>query len=191
MEHPRPPFLLAWLPFFIVISMVAGLGYVLVQQDLRQGANQPQVQLAEDAAAALQSGATESAVISPVSVNLEKSLAPFVVVYDRNGKVVAGNGLLNGKTPTPPSGVLTDTPATGDSRLTWQPQSGVRIAAVVVRYQNPSGDFRGYVLAGRSLREIERQESYTSNVTAVAWLLACVLTLGSVWVARRFRPHAE
>jgi hypothetical protein len=43
---------LRWLPLAVAITILAGLVYATVQQSLRQGANDPQIQLAEDTAAA-------------------------------------------------------------------------------------------------------------------------------------------
>ncbi len=42
-----------WLPLALVIVAMSGLVYLAVQQALRLSANSPQVQMAEDAAAAL------------------------------------------------------------------------------------------------------------------------------------------
>ncbi len=40
----------------------------------------------------------------------------------------------------------------GEDRITWQPEPGIRSAVVVVHY---TGATPGYVMAGRSLREVE------------------------------------
>ena len=39
-----------WAPFAVVICAFSGLAYITVQQSERQGANDPQIQMAEDAA---------------------------------------------------------------------------------------------------------------------------------------------
>lgn len=59
----------------------------------------------------------------------------------------------------------------GENRLTWQPREGVRIAAVIVFYQD------GFVLAGRSLREVEIREAQVTQFAGLTWLLALVTTL--------------
>ncbi len=41
----------AWLPIAVVTIGLCGLAYLTVQQSLRQGANDPQIQMADDTAA--------------------------------------------------------------------------------------------------------------------------------------------
>ncbi len=164
----------AWVPFAVVVTMVAGLAYGLDQQNLRSGANDPQIQLAEDAAARLDAGATATAVVasSATRVDIARSLAPFVIVYDLRDQPMASSGELDGAVPVPPQGV-TLSARTSEDRVTWQPRSGVRIAAVVVGYRG------GAVLAGRSLRLVEQRADDALAVTAVLWVAALVLT----WLA--------
>jgi hypothetical protein len=45
-----------WLPIVVVITALSGLVYVAVQQALRQDANDPQIQMAQDAAETLARG---------------------------------------------------------------------------------------------------------------------------------------
>ena len=82
------------------------LAYATVQQALRQGLNDPQIQMAEDTAYALNNGATIDSVITGTKVEMSRSLAPFIDIYDSNGKPMAGSGLLNGQLPDYPKGAL-------------------------------------------------------------------------------------
>ena len=66
-----------------------------------------------------------------------------------------------------PSGVFDYTRQNKEDRVSWQPETGVRIAAVVVAY---GGAQPGFVLAGRSLREVEARESQIEQITGIAWL---------------------
>jgi hypothetical protein len=45
-----------WLPLAIAITLLCGLVYVAVQQEVRLSANDPQIGMAEDLAAALSHG---------------------------------------------------------------------------------------------------------------------------------------
>jgi len=161
-----------WLPFAVAITGFCLLAYMTVQQSLRQGANDPQIQIAEDAAAALTGGASADTVLPHASVEMSTSLAPFMVLFDNSGKTVASSGLLHGALPDYPVGALDAAKGSGENRVTWQPSPGVRIASVVVPYDT------GFVVAGRSLREVEKRESQTQTLAAVIWLL----TLLSVFV---------
>jgi hypothetical protein len=59
----------------------------------------------------------------------------------------------------------------GENRVTWQPEPGVRIAAVVASY---SGTQSGFVMAGRSLRETERRVDQLGELIGAAWLAGMV-----------------
>jgi hypothetical protein len=182
MKHQ--PLLLAWLPIAITIVGLGGLTYAAVQHSLRLGANDPQIQLAEDAAAKLASGAAPSGVVPGPTVDAHASLATFMIVFDSTGQVVASSGQINSHTPMPPAGLLDYTKAHGQDRFTWQPQSDVRLAAVTRYYQGPSG--AGYILAARSLREVESRESQLTLMTAAAISLLLIVTLAATALSRRF-----
>ncbi len=159
-----------WLPFAVVTCAFSGLAYTTVQQSERQAANDPQIQMAEDAAAALNGGATVDSVIPKMQVEMSTSLAPFVVLYDNDGKPAAGSGLLNGQMPDYPKGALDSAKGSGENRVTWQPTATVRIASVVVPYHE------GFVMAGRNMREVEIRESQTGMFAGLAGLLALIVT---------------
>ncbi|HEY5901891.1 MAG TPA: hypothetical protein VIU39_05015 [Anaerolineales bacterium] len=160
-----------WLPFAVVISAFCALAYAAVQQAYRQGANDPQIQMAEDAASALADGQAPADLMRASTVPVAKSLAPFMIIYDADGKVAASSAQLDGKTPSLPDGVLDSTRQLGENRITWQPRGGVRIASVIVSYPG------GYVLAGRNMREVEARESQTTLFAGLTWVLALLATL--------------
>lgn len=159
-----------WLPFAVVISAFCLLVYVAVQQSLRQGLNDPQIQMAEDTTYALDHGATIEEVVPIARVEMSRSLAPFIVVFDDSGKPAASSGLLNGELPEVPQGVLDFAKRNGENRVTWQPTEKTRIASVVRPYKD------GFVLAGRNMREVEIRESQTWQFAWETWLLALAAT---------------
>src|SRR5438270_7168527 len=63
---------LYWLPVALAITVLSGLVYVAVQQDLRQGANDPQIQMAEDAAVQLEAGQQPAAVVGAGKVDMAR-----------------------------------------------------------------------------------------------------------------------
>ena len=138
-----------FLPAAVALTVAAGIAFLAVQQDLRIGANDVPQQLAEDAVAALDSGADPTTVVAAKPVSIERSLAPFVVVYGPDGHVLATDGTLDGRPPALPPGVLQSAQDTGRDAVTWQPRSGVRVATVAIPWAG------GTVVAGRSLRAIE------------------------------------
>jgi hypothetical protein len=164
----------SWLPLAVAVTAVCGLVYLAVQQDLRQTANDPQIQMAEDAAAALENGAAVESVLPAGKTAIERSLAPFVMAFDDRGAVAGSSATLHEKTPQLPDGILEYVRGHGQDRVTWQPEPGVRIAAVVVRYQ---GAQPGFILAGRSLREVEVREDNAELEAGAAWIVTLAATL--------------
>jgi hypothetical protein len=163
-----------WLPLAVVTTLLSGLIYLAVQQSLRWGANDPQIQMAEDAGAALAAGGSLESVLPASQVEISSSLAPFMVIFNARGEPLASSARLHGATPALPSGIFDYTRQKGEDRVTWQPEPGIRIAAVVVAY---GGAQPGFVLAGRSLREVEIRASQLEQITGIAWLVTLAVSL--------------
>ena len=181
--------ILAFLPLAVLATGLAGTVYLVAQQELRSGADSPQLQLAEDAARSLEAGIAPTAVTGPATVDVGGSLAPFVVVFDQDGKPLASSGQLNGVDPAPPKGVLDHATVDQPNHVTWQPADGVRVATVTVRWSG------GTVMAGRSLREVERLEGRALVLTGLGWAatlvalaLACLVV---AWLAEDRPPTAS
>ncbi len=170
----------AWLPLAVATAAFCALVYVAVQQVERADANDPQIQMAEDAALALNGGAAVDSVVPPTPVDLSASLAAFVVIYDRDGRPLAGSGRLDGRLPDYPKGALDSALQTGENRGTWQPAATVRVASVVVPYAD------GFVMAGRSLREVERREALTEAFSAITLVLAWMAELAVILALELF-----
>lgn len=175
-----------WLPIAIAVTLLCGLLYTAVQQEIRLSANDPQIGMAEDIAAALSRGAATQGQLPAQTVDIATSVSAFVVVYDSAGQPIASTGLLDGQAPLLPHGVFAYTAKTGEDRFTWQPRHAVRQAAVLVAYQ---GAKPGFVLAARSLREPEKRVDLLTLQVGVAWLitlmaLAIVIVLMAAWPRR-------
>jgi hypothetical protein len=155
-----------WLALGALATALCLTVYVVAQQTWRTSANDPQIQLARDAAAALAAGRPVDTVVAHDSVDMERSLAPFLIVFDADGKIVGASGTLRGHVPVIPAGVLASARQHGEDRITWQPVGGVRIASVIVSY---SGSREGFVLAGRSLEETQNRISQFGNLIVLAW----------------------
>jgi hypothetical protein len=177
--------ILVFLPLAVVATGLAGLVYLVAQQDGRWLANEPQVQLAEDAAARLDAGGAPGDQVGPAPVDIARSLAPFVVVYGTAGTILATDGTLDGQPPAVPAGVLASARATGRDAVTWQPRPGVRIATVTVPWNG------GTVLAGRSLRLVEERADSLELIVGCGWLTTLVaLAVAAAAVARLWPKSA-
>jgi hypothetical protein len=84
-----------WLPFAATITAFCALTYAAVQQSFRQNANDPQIQMAEDAVDAIGGGKGVETVMPADNVSVARSLAPFLIVYDRDGRVTASSVTLD------------------------------------------------------------------------------------------------
>src|SRR5712691_11015242 len=77
-----------WVPIAVAVTGLSAVVYGAVQQDLRQGANDPQIQMAEDAAARLNAGATPNTVVPGDQVELSGSLNAYVMVFDEESRLM-------------------------------------------------------------------------------------------------------
>jgi hypothetical protein len=160
-----------WLPLAVAVTVLAGSAFTIGQQVLRQGANDPQVQIAEDAASRLQAGASPSDIVPGSDTDIATSLAPWLIVYGPDRKPLAGSAQLDGKPAEYPTSVFDNAPAGGRrDEVTWQPRAGVRVASVVVGFKG------GWVVAGRSLRLVEEREDGVGQLAIAGWLAALVAT---------------
>jgi sensor histidine kinase regulating citrate/malate metabolism len=164
---------LVYLFAMAIITIIFGVIYGTVQQSYRSGANDPQIQLARDINLKLHEGKAVDNFFTD-SINIAQSLSPFAVLYDANGKPLRSSGYLNGKIPELPAGVFDYAKANGEHDVTWQPQSGVRMAMVIVSSNSSSV---GFVAAGRSLQEVEIREHSLITMIFIGWIICVGLVL--------------
>ena len=157
----------------IVATVLFGTVYVVAQQLERLGANDAPLRLASQVAAELREGQTTTVDAQP-HVDLSRSLAPFVVVEDAQGRASDGSGFLNGALVSLPTGVLASASKSGEDNVTWQPAPGLRFATVTLRV----GD--QFVSAGQSLRPSEDRDGTIRLLVGSGWLVS-MLVLGGVW----------
>ncbi len=174
-----------WLLLAVVIVIAAVGAAVVLQQRLRSAADHPQIELVHAAAGRLAGGQETSRVVPSRSIDIASSPAPFTIVFDRTGRVVAASGELRGRVPGLPGGVLGWVARHGQDRISWQPAPGVREAAVIDRY---GGARPGFVLVARSLRRVEARELRTTLGVAGAALAALA---AAVFVAARIQARSR
>lgn len=165
-------FLTTWLPLVATGTIVLGVTYFALQQNMRQNANDPQISIAEDAATLLAQGVNPANLIAGAHTDMSKSLSPFIMTFDDMGSTTGSSGFIGDTYPIPPAGVIAYAHDHGENRLTWQPAPGVRLAAVVVHY---SGVASGSVLVARNIREVESRENQLTMIIGLAWLVMIVV----------------
>ncbi|HZZ99716.1 MAG TPA: hypothetical protein VFK07_03345 [Candidatus Paceibacterota bacterium] len=161
-----------FIPLAVAITIMAGLVYWTVQQDLRQTTNDELVQIALDFTNQLSQGTSVGSFDPSVQSDIETSLAPFVLIYDAQGHPLTGSGLLDGSVPSLPAGVFDYAKDHSEDRFTWQPKDDIR-EAMVVRYYTSSSS-SGFVAVGHSLQETERHENKLGWQILIGWLIALV-----------------
>lgn len=164
-----------YIPLAVAVSVMSILVYVAVQQNFRQNANDPQVQMAEDASVTLaQNNIPASIVPRGQVVEISRSLAPFIMVVEKNGNVLESDATLDGQAIKIPAGLFDETANSGGQyRVTWQPEPNVRQALVIQSVPNSDQ----FVVAGRSLREAEHRTELLGWYVLAAWLGTLVITL--------------
>ncbi len=185
----RQPITYYTLTLAVVLTLLSAAAAISMQQMLRRGADQPQVDMAEWYAGEISAGEAPGNVIPPGYVDLERSLQPFVIFYDDYGRAGTGTGYIDQSLPALPSGVLEFVRSHGSENVTWQPRRGIRIASVI---KHVTGKGSGFILAGRSLRMVEEQESLLRRMFIGGWTGLMLLLLGGAFLLNRIqdRPQA-
>ncbi len=156
---------------FVVVTIVFGTIYAVMQQQNRQQANDMPTMIATEAATQLSNGLSLTG-LAVGKVDVRTSLMPFLTVYDKQGKVVAGSGWLSGKVAQLPAGVVQHATLGKNHYVTWSPAAGLRFATATVATE------KYYVVGAQSLRSTEHRidqlgwlvlYGYIIALAAVAW----------------------
>jgi hypothetical protein len=170
----------------MIVTILSGLIYASVQQVYRTAANDPQIEKARDIAHRVSYKKPVAEFVNPDTVDLRQSLATFIQLYDNSGKLTASTGFIEKTAPIVPAGVLETARQKGEDDVTWQPVPEVRLASVIVYTGRRDG---GYVLAGRSLLEVEKREANLQTMALLCWLLCmgiiCAHAMLQGWLGRK------
>ena len=159
----------------LLTTLVFGAIYGAVQQSIRMGANDPQIQLAEDTAAKLNNGSSPADLIG-TAVDPTKSLSPFMTIYNKDGIAVATSATTTPALPAIPKGVLINSQDKSFYAITWQPTDNLRLASVSVT----SHDY--YVTSARSLLEVENRENTLLKLMGLGWVMSLIVIAGAYYL---------
>lgn len=177
MRSNKTNLFIIWLILAAIVTALTGLVYAGVQQNYRADANDPQTEITEEIAEAISKGAPPDQIIPPSGgTDIKNSLSAFAMILDKDGKVVGSSAKLNDKEPVPPKAMLEEAKKQKNSRniVTWEPEKGVRVAAVVRATKSGNDDV--YVLAGKSLSEVENRIKQLTTLCLIAWIVLLFLT---------------
>jgi hypothetical protein len=156
----------AFAVFFSAILLVVSVGH---QQVLRRGADRGPEMRADDARRGSEPALGPGGGMEISSEDWLNGTSAFAVVYDAEGRAIAGDATLNGRLPQPPPGVFAVIRERGVHKVTWQPRPGIRVA--LVGETLPQG---GFVLAGQSLEGSETKTSRFDRFLVVIWMMMLV-----------------
>jgi hypothetical protein len=164
-----------WVILAAMCTVTTGFVYAAVQQNYRQNANDPQIEITEEINQAIDKGAPPDQIIPPSGgTEIKQSLAAFAMIFDKDGKVVGSSAKLNGKDPVPPKAVFDKAKQKGRNILTWEPEKGTRVAAVVRAVKSSGDDY--FILAGRNIREVELREAQLTLMSGITWIVLLLLS---------------
>jgi hypothetical protein len=176
---------LNWLPFAIVSTILFITIYTVAQQSIRQNANDPQIQLAQDYSNALEKGTGPALIANPTSFDISKTLDNFVIIVDSSNNIIASDAQIGSSQPVPPKGVFDYAGKHDDNRLTWQPQNGVRLAIVVKKYEY--NGTTGYIVVGRNMQEVEKREDSIEKLVCAALFSTLVLSWFTIYLTKKIK----
>ncbi len=162
-----------------LLTIVFATMFALVQQLNRFQANSMPELLATQTAKQLDAG-YGLASINMGATDIANSPVPFVIVYDKKGKPVAGSGYLDKKLASMPTGVVQHAKPHKPHAVTWAPRSGVRLASVTVAAKEY------YVVGGQSLRLTESHTQRLLKLALVGYsICVAVVLLAQICHCRR------
>ncbi|MEX1995285.1 MAG: hypothetical protein WD887_00710 [Candidatus Saccharimonadales bacterium] len=160
-----------WLAVVGSATLVLGAAYGMVQQSTRLAANESPLAAIQSAKTLIEKGAAPESAVPNANINIRTNDNLFIIVTDREAKLLAGSAFLDDRVPLPPRGVFDYTKTHGLDKVTWEPAAGVRLATVVSTYKTASGS-EGFIVVGQSLRSVEERIKTSTLVAVAAWLAA-------------------
>lgn len=166
-----------WLITSFVIFVAVAASYVGAQQVLRQSANDPQAIIISNIKSKVFQGEDPRKLVPMEKIDISNDLSTFVQIYDSNFNLVSGNAYIGvqNNIPKVPEGVLKKAmivDSDGRSNVTWEPESGIRIATV--------GEWstdKWFIVSGRNIWEVEKRIETLTLQYAIGFVGAVVLDL--------------
>ena len=70
-----------WLPFAAILTLITGTIYITVQQNFRQNANDPQIQIAENVALVVSRGTDPRLIPDSDVTDIKDSISPYIIMF--------------------------------------------------------------------------------------------------------------
>lgn len=170
---------IGWLAAAVIVTLIFGSVYVAFQQEGRRSAN-----AAPASAAAAQVQLLGSDTVPSPRLELTPDSGVFVIIYGSDDKPESGTATLHHVLPILPAGVLQTARTSGYDAVTWQPESGLRMAIVA---RSSAGKV---VVAGQSLAPYEERDTMTMILLGLGWL-GSILVLAAGYAAHGFSRRGQ
>jgi hypothetical protein len=167
--------IIPWIVGAIVLTIAFAAIYVVAQQLDRQGADEAPARLASQVAAQLDDGVLAE-VDDADRVDLERSLAPFYVVYGESGSPESGSGYLDGELAQVPAGVIETAVQKESNGVSWEPRPGLRFATIEVVADGK------VVLAGQSLVPSESRTEQFGILLLLGWVVGLAILAAGAFI---------
>ena len=173
-----------WLLIVGTSTIVIGAAYGMVQQSTRLSANDVPEATAQSVVRQARTGGNIASLVPRDKIDLRKDVSSFVIIVNSSNEVQASSATLDGTTPTPPSGALGYTATNQSDWFTWEPVSGVRLAAYMLPLgrNDKQGHNYAYIVAGQSLKPFEDRTQKYFNIALAAWLFVIIWTSLAVFL---------
>lgn len=175
-----------FLTLVLLISVIFVAICVSARTVFRQNANDPQVEVTDQVASIVRQGVPLDAIVSGAEqIDLATSKALFVVVYDGDRNLVGSSATFNGDNPQIPGDALDKAKQAEDYRFDWQPDNGLKFGLVAKAI-----DDQAFVVAGRSLTEMENRAAALHLPLWIGWVAAVLVALLLTALIRPLRSIA-
>lgn len=171
----RRPNARIWLAIVGAATLIIGLSYTLAQQVTRLSANDAPRNLADITRSYAERPNADN-IVPSYTTELTKDDSVFVIITNKDGKLVLSNALLGGNPNlVPPKGILTVAASKGYDAVTWQPANGVRLATYTEPYKN------GFITAGQNLKPYEDRITLYTVAAFTAWIATVGWACLTLW----------
>ncbi|MBC7472193.1 MAG: hypothetical protein H7196_02960 [candidate division SR1 bacterium] len=172
---------LAFFPVIIIILTTATT-FVLLQQNIRLGADEEISTLSDNIITAVEKNRAvldnqpQDQLVDPT-----KSDLIFIQAYnDDNSLIFSTLGIDGNNQSKVPQGVLDTAKKNGRNNVTWSPKKDIRLAVVIQRF---NGEKPGFIVTGRSLKTFDAKVYKLGKIASFATLISIALVslISAVW----------
>jgi hypothetical protein len=166
----------SFLPFAVCITLLSGLIYFSSQQVIRLSANEMPSLSVDTALARISIGQQLNTILPNIPIELSKPFGFFFSAYNEQKVLTIAQTTVRSAPVSVPSGVLDYAKSHGKDRVTWQPETGIRLAIVVV-YEPRTNT---YLVAGRDLTDYEHRIETLGLQILLGWGITIIATFVAV-----------